>query len=351
MKQDENEQNYKKGPTPVVGQKPNGKSQVKTSISFLLSLVLLASPSTRAQFNLVTNGGGITISGYTGSGGAIVIPSTTNGMPVVAVGMAAFFNKPSVTSITIPGSVTNIGIEAFQYCTGLTSLSVPTGVISIGQNAFWYCVGLTNVTIAGSVTTIGASAFQFCYALSSLTISNGVRIISGSAFQNCLGLTNVVLPSSVTNLTGAVFGFCTNLTAITVDAANPAYTDINGVLFNKTQSALILYPGGKIGSFFIPGSVATIGAGAFSGCINLTSVQIPSSVTNISGPVFQGCAILPAINVDAANPNFSSVDGVLFDKNQITLLECPSGKVLGNYTIPASVKSIATYTLFKPVPV
>ena len=146
------------------------------------------------DFTYTTNNGTITITGYTGSGGAVTIPDTINGLPV-----------------------TSIGDNAFYYCTSLTSVTIPTSVTSIGDYAFYRCTSLTSVTIANSVTSIGNQAFADC----------------------------------------------TSLTAITVDTNNPAYSSVDGVLFNKSQTTLIQCPGGKAGSYTIPDSVTSIGDYAF----------------------------------------------------------------------------------------
>ena len=96
----------------------------------------------------------VTISGYTGSGGAVTIPSSIGGLPVAIIGANAFTNKTAITSVSIPNSVTSIGANAFTK-SGLTSVSIPNSVTSVG-NAFFECESLTSVTIPNSVTIIGS---------------------------------------------------------------------------------------------------------------------------------------------------------------------------------------------------
>jgi hypothetical protein len=138
-----------------------------------------------------------------------------------------------------------------------------------------------------------------------------------------------------------------------VDALNPVYSSVAGVLFNKSQTTLIQYPWGKAGTYMIPSSVTSIGSigdaffvfgigYAFFGCSNLTSVSIPSSVTNIGEAAFRDCYSLTAITVDTRNSVYSDVDGVLFNQSLTTLIEYPGGLV-GSYTIPDFVTSIGDY--------
>ncbi len=152
----------------------------------------------QAQFTFTTNNGAITITGYTGSGGSVVIPDTINGYPVTGIGSFVFsgISGVSLTNVTIGTNVTDIGQGAFSGCTGLTSITIPNSVASIGNEAFADCSSLTNVTIGNHVASIGDSAFFTCTNLISITI-----------------------PNSVTNIGGGVFADCSRLTSITVDCA------------------------------------------------------------------------------------------------------------------------------------
>ncbi|NCB44312.1 MAG: leucine-rich repeat domain-containing protein, partial [Clostridia bacterium] len=91
------------------------------------------------------------------------------------------------------------------------------------------------------------------------------------------------------------FGGCSSLTEIIVGESNPNYSSLDGVLFNKDQTTLIQYPGGKSGAYTIQDNVTEIGNCAFSGCSSLTSVSIPDSVTFIGISAFSECSRLTAV--------------------------------------------------------
>jgi BspA type Leucine rich repeat region (6 copies) len=304
---------------------------MKTKIQILLiALALLLPPAAKAQFTYTINNGAIIITGYTGSGGAVVIPATTNGYPVVSIEADAFYDT-SVTSVTIPDSVTSIGDYAFLDCTSLTNITVvagnpayssangvlfnhaettlvqfPTGaggnytipnsITSITEWAFDGCTGLMSVTIPDSVTSIGDYAFADCYGLTSLTIGSSVTSIGDATFYSCTGLTNVTIPNSVTSITEWAFGDCTGLTSVTI---GNSVTSIGYATFYSCTGLM---------SVTIPDSVSSIGGHAFDSCSSLTSVTIPSSVTSIGDYAFNSCSGLTNITCLGNEPALGGGD-------------------------------------------
>ena len=216
-------------------------------------------------------------------------------------------------------------------------------VTSVRYYAFYGCTNLTSVTIPDSVTNIGESAFAICGSLTGVTIGNGVTTIGDAAFVGCIGLKTVAIPGSVTSIGSLAFGECTGLTDITVDENNENYSSEDGVLFNKAKTTLIQYPVGKQDSTYaIPDSVISIGELAFFKCESLTSITISGSVEFLGDRVFSRCISLTSITVDKNNENYSSRDGVLFNKDQTTLIQYPTGNQRDTYIIPDSVTSIGS---------
>jgi hypothetical protein len=135
-----------------------------------------------------------------------------------------------------------------------------------------------------------------------VTIGTNVTSIGQSAFSGCTSLKSVTIPNSVTSIGGFAFLDCLSLTSITVDASNPAYSSVNGVLFDKAQATLLQFPGGLGGSYTIPNSVTSIGHSAFGYCERLTSVTIPGSVTSIGNSAFLYCTRLTGVYFQGNSP-------------------------------------------------
>ena len=129
-----------------------------------LPLVLTLPAVLQAQFTFTTNNGTITITGYAGSGGAVTIPDTINGLPVTDIGDDTFDHRSRPTSVTIGTNVTNIGECAFGWCGSLKAITIPNSVTSIGFGGFYLCTSLTSVPIPDSVTSIAPNAFYGCSA-------------------------------------------------------------------------------------------------------------------------------------------------------------------------------------------
>lgn len=230
----------------------------------------------------------------------ITLPS---GISAVAPGV--FEGCTSLTSVSFPSGVTTIGDSAFADCRSLINLSLPAALTSLGDSAFSNCRSLASLTIPSGVTSIPGQLFQECRTLSSITLPAGIGTIGYAAFKNCVSLTSFSLPTSVTsvareafrgcralvtfNISAALafmgdrsFDGCSTLGTFIVDPANAAFSSLNGVLFNKTQTTLLLCPAALAGSYTPPGTVTAFAKAALAHCASLTKVIIPSSVTAIN---------------------------------------------------------------------
>jgi hypothetical protein len=224
----------------------------------------------------------VTITGYTGPGGAADIPAMIDGLPVTSIGASAFAQS-SLTSVTIPDSVTNIGDSAFLGCASLTNVSIPDGVGRIGNQVFAGS-GLRSMAIPGSVTSIGGQAFAGCAKLGSVTIPDSVTNIADYAFSTC-GLTNVVIPGSVPGIGYQEFYSCPKLASVTI---SEGVGSIAGQAFENC---------GNLARLAIPDSVTNIAAFAFDNCGGLRSVTIPGGVAAIGGSAFIKCAGLTNVTI------------------------------------------------------
>jgi hypothetical protein len=156
-------------------------------------------------------------------------------------------------------------------------------------------------TIDGlAVTGVGHAAFNGRTSLTSIVIPNSIISIDWLAFCGCTSLINIAIPEGVTRIDGEAFAGCTGLIRIDVAAANHAYTSVAGVLFNKAETELVVFPPGREGTYTIPDSVTTIASSAFVDCISLTSITVPDKVTRIGWGAFSGCTSLGTV---AVGPN------------------------------------------------
>ncbi len=206
---------------------------------------------------------------------SVNIPSEIDGLPVTKIEKKAFYCNPNIENVTFPESLNYIGEQAFYRCTSLKDVVIPENITTINQLTFCYCSSLESVSLPENLKSIGRFAFSFCSDMKSITVSEN----------------------------------------------NAYFTSLDGVLFNKDKTSLILYPIGNertgyaipdgvtkledtsftscefLEKVTIPDTVTMINSGTFEGCSNLKSVVIPNSVTYIGGSAFEACTSLASVKI------------------------------------------------------
>lgn len=340
-----------------------------------------------ADFTYTTNNGAITITGYVGAGGNVIIPDTLNGYPVTSIGANAFLNVSGMTNVVFGSGVTSIGDHAFDSCSHLTSVTIPATVTNLGTYAFENCLNLSQALFQGNAPNVDGGAgstdstvfagengtayyltgmtgwgstyggwptassgynpavdFTFYTNVNTITINgyigtnsiisipaaiNGypVTAIDDFAFEMLSIVKSVTIPTSINSIGIAPFDGCCNLTNIAVNGANPNFASAGGALFDTTMTTLIEYPGGLTGSYAIPSSVTIIGECAFQDCSYLTSVTMGNNVTSIVNWAFADSGLTSL----AIGSGVSSIGVGAFS-------ECE----LASLTIPNNVTSIGS---------
>ena len=292
---------------------------------------------------------------------------------LTSINSDVFYGCTSLTEITIPDSVTKIGSSAFSGCTSLSKVDLPKTLTTIEAGTFRDCTSLAEIDIPDSVTEIGWSAFEGCTSLAEIAIPDSVTEIWWRAFYGCTSLSKVDLPKNLTTIESRTFSDCTSLAEITIP---DSVTSIGSAFSGCTSLAEITIPDSvtEIGesTFFgctslakvkLSNNLTKIEAETFSGCTSLTEIDIPDSVTSIGGSVFSNCISLESITIGSGveslgdewiascrrlenitvspeNKTYSSVDGVLFNKDKSELSAYPIGNKRSSYTIPDGVEKI-----------
>ncbi len=237
--------------------------------------------------------------------GEISVPSSLDGYSVVAIEDKSFSYCSDLTNITIPDGITRIGKEAFLSCSSLTSITIPDSVTTIGDRAFYNCKELTCVNISDIASWCKIKFISY------FDHSSNPLVYGGKLYLNGNIVTDLIIPDGVNTISDYAFSSCSSITSVT-----------------------------------IPGSVWEIGNDAFYDCASLTNVTIHGSAITIGDGAFRVCTSLESISVDDKNLYYCSVDGVLFSKNMKTLIQYPSGKTNGPYTIPNGVTTINDFAFY-----
>lgn len=253
--------------------------------------ITVTAPSRDFTFDATTG----TIKKYNGNDAVVNIPSEINGTPVTTIGNAAFRDS-SVTSVTIPASVTEIGANAFAGCTNLTSvtyggdwsnLTIQSGNPAVEDAAkdaaneqlfdFEFILNNTAVVVISYKGTAADVTIPSRYK------GKPVTVIDHTAFYNNSAVTSVTIPDSVTAIPDYAFGFCSQLTNISIPNS---VTFIGFSAFNSCTS---------LKSITLPSSLSTIQSYAFYNCGNLETIRIPVSVTSIGNYAFDVCPSLMTV--------------------------------------------------------
>ena len=253
------------------------------------------------------------------------------GVALTSIGDRSFYNT-AITELDLSGADASIGTFAFYSCNSLETVKL-SGVKTIGQNAFYNCRKLTSVELSENLTTIESGAFQSCVALKNIDIPNKVTKLNGNTFGNCISLKNVSIGSGCTSISSSAFLNSNAIEKITVAEDNKNYTVVDGVLYNKDMTTLVLYPKNRSGEFTVPDTVTTIAVYAFDNSPNLTKVTIGKNVKTIGTSAFGECKSLKTVI-------FKDSDTVQKTIGDYAFNNCP---VLTTVDFGNAVKSIGNY--------
>jgi len=230
--------------------------------------------------------------------GEISLPDT-----LTTLGSSVFRQCTSLVSVDLGESLSKAGSDTFLDCTAIESVTVPASLKIIPEYFLMGCASLSSLTIEEGIEAIGYHAFNGCTSLSEVTIPESITEIRICAFYNCASISEIYIPKAVTVLDASVFTGCDMLENINVSEENLYFSSLNGVLFNKGKTELILRPAKKE-TCYIPASVDTIDFYyAFGETDSLMQIE-----------------------VDENNKSFSSVDGLLYSADKTILLCYPGAK-------------------------
>ena len=271
-------------------------------------------------------------------------------------------NKKGV--YTIPDTVTRIdGEYTFRNCTGITTLTIPASVTSIGDSYFDNCLSISKFVVSEDNTVRAAvngclmnkeKDYIYAFPKGAATVTLPESIVSygrirDAATNNCPNLVTLNLSSKFNDFSSySKFANCPKFTTLKAASDSSYYTTVDGVLYDKRVSKIIFVPGGKSGAYTVPATVTDIYDRSFRDATKLTSITFPKNFTSTfdMGYVMENCNSLTAMNFDSSNINYTSIDGVVYNKDVSQLYYVPNGKT-GSYTVPETVKTIQNSRAFK----
>ena len=294
---------------------------------------------------------------------------------------AGTFKNTTITSVSIPSTVSKIGADAFLGCTQLTELIIAdvdtwctmtfgsknANPLSFVHNLYEGDTLVKDVIIPASVTEIGEFLFAGCTSLETVVISSGTTSIAQGAFSGCTSLREISVPSTLTSIGQDAFLDCDSLVSVDAqsfdawcsvafinDASNPLrYAEkilINGaelegeveIPYGTTEIPYGLFKGSKITAVVIPDTVTKINAYAFSGCTLLEGVQIGSGVTEIGEGAFKDCNALTTVQITDVGA-WCQISFVSEASNPVRIAKsiCINGTPIMSLEIPDGVTEIS----------
>lgn len=253
---------------------------MSASIFTVAPITASAETFTSGDFEYEISDGTARITGYNGSATKLTLPSSLGGYAVTELGYKAFNGNKTITTITIPKTIVDGGSVNGQV---FTNTNIKTAVFENGStlvanNIFDGCTTLTSVTIPDTVTIIEDRAFQNCSSLKSVKLPSRLEEIHYRVFKGCTGLTEITIPKTITKGGEEAFANTNIKTAVIENGAKAVPYD----LFRGCET---------IENVSIPHTVTHIGSYAFSGCKSLKNIELPMGLTSISTYAFYSTGI------------------------------------------------------------
>lgn len=221
-----------------------------------------------------------------------------------------------------------------------TILHIPDGVKAISKNVFAMNQNIRKVFCPNTLLSIADGAFERCYSLEVVQLNPMLESIGEGSFFECCNLKKIYIPASVTFIDMWAFNSCTELERIDVSPNNLFYSSVDGILFNKTATKLLVFPNKNRKRYIIHEDVLEISPEAFFRCISLESITINQNIHTLYCEQFEGCKMLFEINVHPDNPHYKSIHGALFTKSMETLVYLPAMNAT-RISIPNCIHSIS----------